>query len=185
MGSTPGTDAHAHHPHGSLENAEVAHEHTDISVRGIIWFLGMLVVIVLVTDVAMWGLFKGLQRLERGNDPFVTPLAAPAGQLPGEPRLQTTPWQDLTQFRADEQKRLHAYGWTDQRAGIGHLPIERAKELLLERGLPSRADASPDATEGTHGASNGEAAGGRNITSSSSKARPAGTAGETSRKPGA
>ncbi|PYR95214.1 MAG: hypothetical protein DMF84_01850 [Acidobacteria bacterium] len=171
MGSTPGTDAHAH-PHGSLENVEVAHEHSDISIRGIIWFLAMLVVIVLVTDVAMWGLFKGFDKLEQRDDPFVTPLAAPAGQLPAEPRLQTTPWQDLTQLRADEQKHLDGYGWVDQRGGIGHVPIERAKELLLQRGLPSRANASPDATEGTHVAASGEAAGGRNIRATAPK--PAG-----------
>jgi hypothetical protein len=173
MGSTPGTDAHAH-PHGSLENVEVAHEHSDISVRGIVWFLVMLVVIVLITDVAMWGLFKGLDKLEQSNDPFVTPLAAPAGQLPAEPRLQTTPWQDLTEFRADEQKHLHGYGWVDQRAGIGHVPIERAKELLLQRGLPSRTDAAPDATEGTHVAASGEAAGGRNIRAAAAKTRGGG-----------
>lgn len=162
MGSTPGTDAHAHR-HGSLENVEVAHEHSDISVRGIVWFLVMLVAIVIITDIAMWALFKGLDTLEQRNDPFVTPLAAPAGQLPPEPRLQTTPWQDFTQFRADEQKHLQSYGWADQSGGIGHIPIERAKELLLQRGLPSRANPPSDATEGTHLAASGEAAGGRNI----------------------
>jgi hypothetical protein len=171
MGSTPGTDAHAH-PHGSLQNVEVAHEHSDISIRGISWFLGMLVVIVLLTDAAMWGLFRALDSLERRNDPFVTPLAAPAGQLPAEPRLQTTPWHDLTQLRADEQTRLHGYGWVDQRAGVGHLPIERAKELLLERGLPSRATPAADPSEGTHVAASGEAAGGRNLRATATK--PAG-----------
>jgi hypothetical protein len=171
MGSTPGTDAHAH-PHGSLENREVAHEHSDISIRGIIWFLVMLVVIVVVTDVAMWGFFKGLDTLEQRNDPFVSPLAAPPGQLPAEPRLQTTPWHDLNEFRAEEQKRIHGYGWVDQRAGIGHVPIERAKELLLQRGLPSRANASPDATEGTHVAASGEATGGRSIRTT--RPKPAG-----------
>jgi hypothetical protein len=169
MGSTPGTDAHAH-PHGSLKNLEVAHEHSDISIRGIVWFLVMLVVIVLVTDAAMWVFFKGLDRLEQSNDPFVSPLAAPPGQLPVEPRLQTTPWHDLTEFRAEEQKRIQSYGWVDQRAGIGHVPIERAKELLLQRGLPSRADSRPDATEGTHVAASGEATGGRNIRAAAPKA---------------
>jgi hypothetical protein len=173
MASTPGTDAHAHR-HGSLENVEVAHEHTDISIRGIVWFLVMLVAIVIVTDIAMWGLFKGLDTLEQRNDPFVTPLAAPAGQLPPEPRLQTTPWQDLRQFRADERKQLDSYGWADQKAGIGHIPIERAKELLLQRGLPSRANAAPDETEGTHVAASGEAAGGRNIRAAAPKASGAG-----------
>jgi hypothetical protein len=108
MGSTPGTDAHAH-PHGSLENVEVAHEHSDINVSGIVWFLVMLVVIAALTHVAMWGLFVVLNRHEAGNDPFVTPLAAPAGELPPQPRLQTTPWQDLTRFREQERTRINSY----------------------------------------------------------------------------
>jgi hypothetical protein len=184
MGSTPGTDAHAH-PHGSLENVEVAHEHSDISVRGIIWFLVMLVAIVVVTEVAMWGLLKGLEKLEERDDPFVSPLAAPPGQLPAEPRLQTTPWHDMTEFRAAEEKRIHGYGWVDQNAGIGHVPIERAKELLLQRGLPSRANPAPDPTEGTHLAASGEATGGKNIKASGSRPQAPGASGQGPRKPGA
>jgi hypothetical protein len=171
MGSTPGTNAHAH-PHGSLENPEVAHEHSDISIGAIVWFLVMLVAVVLVTDLAMWGLFRGLDKIEQSNDPFVTPLAAPPGELPAEPRLQTTPWHDLGEFRAEDMKRIRGYGWVDQNAGIGHVPIERAKELLLQRGLPSRPNPSPDATEGTHVAASGEATGGRSIRASTPK--PAG-----------
>jgi hypothetical protein len=160
----PGTDAHPH-PHGSLENVEVAHEHSDINIRGIVWFLALLVVVAIVTHVAMWGLFVALDKYEASNDPYVTPLAAPAGQLPPEPRLQTTPWQDLHQFRVDEEKRIHSYGWIDQRGGIGHVPIERAKELLLQRGLPARPGGDADPTEGTRRAASGESTGGRNIRS--------------------
>ncbi len=165
MGSTPGTDAHAPHPHphGSLDNPDVAHEHSDINLQVIAWFMVMLVVIVVLTDIAMWGLLRVFQRIERANDPYVTPLAAAPGQLPAEPRLQTAPWHDLQQFRDDELKRLNAYGWVDQGKGVGHLPIERAKELLLERGLKARTDVPPDPTEGTNVAASGEAAGGRNI----------------------
>jgi hypothetical protein len=183
MGSTPGTDAHAH-PHGSLTNPEVAHEPGEISVRAVVWFLVMLVVVVLVTDVAMWGLFKGLDTIEQSNDPFVSPLAAPPGQLPAEPRLQTTPWHDLGEFRAEEMKRIHGYGWVDQGAGIGHVPIERAKELLLQRGLPSRPNPSPDATEGTHVAASGEATGGKNIKASGSRPQAPGASGQGPSGPG-
>jgi hypothetical protein len=43
---------------------------------------------------------------------------------------------------------LTTYGWMDQNAGVVRLPIERAKELILERGLPVRgAEAAPAAKE--------------------------------------
>jgi hypothetical protein len=167
MGSTPGTDA-AGHPQGSLTNPEVAHETSDIDVRAILWFIVILVVTVILIDVSIWVLFKGFTRLEVKNDPPVTPLMAPAGQLPPEPVLQLTPWKDLEKLRADEQQYLHSYGWIDEKAGVAHLPINKAKALLLQRGLPTRPAAAA-ATEGTHVAATGESSSGRTITAESAK----------------
>jgi hypothetical protein len=83
MGSTPGTNAA--HPHGSLENPEVAHEESDINVRAILWFVGILVATTLTIHLTMYGLFVGLDRFDARNDPPASPLMAPAGQLPPEP----------------------------------------------------------------------------------------------------
>jgi hypothetical protein len=161
MGSTPGTNAAAH-PHGSLENVEVAHEQSDINIRAVIWFVAILVVTAVAINLSMWGLFVVLDRMDAKNDPVLSPLAAPAGQLPPEPRLQITPWEDLKQFRADEDLHLHSYGWVDKGAGVAHLPIDKAKTLLLQRGLPTRPG-PVDPTEGTHVAASGESSGGRDI----------------------
>lgn len=161
MGSTPDTDAHAH-PHGSLENVEVAHEHSDINVRAVLWFAAMLAAVCVAVAFAMRLLFGAFDTVETRRDPFVTPLAAPAGQLPPEPRLQTTPWADMEQFRADEEAHLHSYGWVNQSGGVAHVPIERAKEILLKKGLPARSGAI-DRLEGTHLAAEGESSGGRII----------------------
>ncbi len=171
MGSTPGTDAAAH-PHGSLENPEVAHEAADVSLRAVIWFAAILVITAVSINLSMWGLFVVLDRLERKSDPAVSPLMAPAGQLPPEPRLQTTPWADLKKFRADEDSYLHSYGWVDKGAGVAHLPIDKAKALLLQRGLPSR-QGPQDPTEGTHVASSGESSGGRDIPADTPGSAPA------------
>jgi len=160
----PGTKADAH-GHGDLHNADVHHETTDIDVRGIIWFIVVLTTTVVVTEGAMWGLFKVYDKIEVSSDPFVSPLAvapAKAGQDFPAPGLQTTPWQDLKQFRSAEELHLQTYGWVDQKSGVARLPIEKAKALLLQRGLPSRAGES-DPTEGTHVAATGESNSGRLI----------------------
>jgi hypothetical protein len=170
MGSTPGTDAAAH-PHGSLENPEVAHESSDISIRAVVWFTAMLVATCVAINIAMWGLFKVFDKIEVKNDPAVSPLMAPVGQPPPGPGLQTTPWQDLKKFRADEDRYLHSYGWIDERAGVAHIPIDKAKALLLQRGLPARPGTA-DPTEGTHVAAGGESSSGRNIAPKA--ARPSG-----------
>lgn len=154
------------HAHGGLVNPEVAHESSDISIKGVIWFVIILAGTAIAIQIAMYVLFIVLDKIEVRNDPYVTPVDYTAGQIPPEPRLQTTPWEDLKQFVRSEQNYLDSYGWVDQGAGQVHIPIERAKELLLQRGIPSRAPengAPVDQTEGTHLATNGEASGGRNL----------------------
>jgi hypothetical protein len=62
----------------------------------------------------------------------------------------------LQQFRAGEDVQLQTYGWVDRGAQTVRLPIERAKDLVIERGLPTRpataggaADAKPAAGAAT------------------------------------
>jgi hypothetical protein len=158
----PGTNADAH-AHGDLHNPDVAHESSDISIKGVLWFVVILAGTVITVQFAMAGLMKVFEHYEARNDPFVSPLAAPAGSLPAEPRLQTTPWQDLKQFRTEEELVLHSYGWIDQKNGIVRLPIDKAKALLLQRGIPVRANAPTDPTEGTHLDATGESNSARKI----------------------
>jgi hypothetical protein len=156
----------AQHPHGPLDNPDTIHEHSDINVRAIIWFMVVLTVIVLAIDVAMWGLFRVLDHFERKNDPAVNmfaPAANPISQAPPGPNpLQTTPWTDLKTFRAEQDARLHGYGWADETAGVARVPIAKAKEMLLKQGLPVRPELA-DTLEGTHVAASGESNGGRTI----------------------
>lgn len=154
------------HAHGGLVNPDVAHESSDISIKGVIWFVIILAGTAIAIQIAMYVLFIVLDKIETRNDPYVTPVDYTAGQIPPEPRLQTTPWEDLKQFVRGEQTYLDTYGWVDQGAGQVHIPIERAKELLLQRGIPTRTPengAPVDQTEGTHLASNGESSGGRDL----------------------
>ncbi len=34
----------------------------------------------------------------------------------------------------EQRQRLESYGWADRKAGVIHIPVERAMELELERG---------------------------------------------------
>ncbi len=154
---------HPHpHPHGALENPDTAHETSDINIRAVIWFVGVLTATTLTIHLTMYGLFVVFDRIEVKNDPNVSPLAVPAGQPPPEPRLQTTPWTDLKQLRAQEFEYLHGYGWIDEKAGVARIPIDKAKALLLQRGLPVRPEAAA-AAEGTHVATMGESNSGRTL----------------------
>ena len=66
------------------------------------------------------------------------PMMRSGVQIPPEPRLQVNPNQELGRIRAEESALLHGYGWVDRDDGVVRIPIERAIDLLVERGLPSR-----------------------------------------------
>ena len=182
--------SHAGHPQGPLDNPDVQHETGDINIGAIVWFIVILALIVLSMNASMWAMFKGLQYFERKYEPAVSPLTAPAAQVKDfpAPSLQTTPWTDLKTFRADQQHRAESYGWVDEKLGIAHVPVEKAKEMLLKKGIPVRPELAEE-TEGTHLAATGESNGGRNIPAggpdkSSVPSAPGATAPAPAKKPG-
>jgi hypothetical protein len=153
------------HPHGELVNENVHHEESDINVRAIITFVVVLTVVTVGIQIAMVGLFKVYNTIENRTEPVVSPLTPGPAQVSDfpSPSLQTTPWTDLQKLRASEHDFLNSYGWVDQSAGIARVPIDKAKAMLLQKGLPVRPDANSDASEGTHVAATGESNGGRKL----------------------
>jgi hypothetical protein len=63
--------------------------------------------------------------------------------LPPAPRLQVKPRADLAALRDAETRQLNSYGWIDRSQGIVHIPVDRAMELLVQRGLPDWHPADP------------------------------------------
>jgi hypothetical protein len=61
--------------------------------------------------------------------------------LPPEPRLQVSAPKDLEQYKAAQGEILNSYGWIDQNAGVVRIPIERAMDILVQKGLPFRGAA--------------------------------------------
>jgi hypothetical protein len=65
-----------------------------------------------------------------------TPAAPPP---PPEPRLEEVPGAQLRQVRAAEDAILTSTGWVDRQAGLAHIPIERAIDLMAANPPPARA----------------------------------------------
>lgn len=149
----------AHDDREFLHNPEVAHEHGDINIRAVAGFLIGLTLVVAVSMVLMWGTFIGLEKMAAANDPDLSPVATPAGQLPPEPRLLLNEPQQLQQTRAAEAAVLQ--GGRDEQTGATRMSIDDAKKRLLEQGLPARAGAPVDGRLGTHAPAFGESSGGR------------------------
>ena len=113
-----------------------------ISYRGVIWF----VVILTVTTLACQGLVLVFLKYKIGSadrsDAPRAPLALPATHLPPPPNLLTDEPANLRQFRAHEDATLSGYGWVDRNAGTVRIPIDRAKDLLIQRGFGAPAPAA-------------------------------------------
>jgi protein SCO1/2 len=71
------------------------------------------------------------------------PAASPAPVSPSQPRLQVNPNDDLQSLEATERAHISGYVWLDRESGTVRIPIERAMQLVSERGLPM---ASPSAS---------------------------------------
>jgi len=134
-----GTDKNAHGGRG--------HETRDINLRGA-WILvaGIAIAVPLVM-FGMVKLFGALSAREaRLQAPPVSLVPGEANPAPPEPRLQEDPIAELKRYRAEQAALAGSYGWADRSAGRVRIPVERAMELLAQRGLPARrAGAGTDA----------------------------------------
>jgi hypothetical protein len=130
---------------------DLGFEREDLGARPIFGFLISLVVVGVLTYYALWGMFHFLDAYNRKHQKTVSPLIhvqpdtrivtpATIEKFP-EPRLEDDERTELNGFRYREEEALHSYGWVDQNAGVVHIPIERAMQLIAQRGLPTTPQA--------------------------------------------
>ncbi len=120
------------------EAGKPRHEKTDANIRNVVWFavgLTILVVGAMIASRLLFNFYAAHQGLGPPASPFENERALPSA---GVPRLQVKPASEFGSYAGDQQEMLKSYGWVDQKAGIVHIPIDRAMDLLLERGLPVR-----------------------------------------------
>ncbi len=148
-------------PHGPKKeevDASSGYELSDVRVTGILVFLTALGIFVVVTAVLCYGIGKVINAWmnnqdgpnnkwtqtvdvrQLGNLPnnpeLQTKVAALTQQFPS-PRLQTDDGnQDVADLHAREDLLLDNYTRVDGKPGQVRIPIERAMQLIAQRGLP-------------------------------------------------
>jgi hypothetical protein len=157
---------HTHDPKEPVKvDTSLGYEGTDVKVSGVIVFLTALAIFVVVTAVLCIGIGKVIDSQMAKADGPVTKWNHPvdvrklgnlasspelqqqfaqlASRFPS-PRLQTDDgYQEITDIHAKEDLLLENYSWVDEGKGTVRIPIERAMELVAERGLP----VAPEATK--------------------------------------
>ena len=114
------------------------YERRDLSPRAIALFgvglavtLGVVTAAVTIFQIYAGSRYAGRQPPQR--PPAVTPEAT-------EPRLQVGGATELRTMREAEERTLATYGWVDPQAGMVRIPIDRAMEILAQKGLPARQE---------------------------------------------
>jgi len=111
------------------------HEKKDADVATIVLIAVGVLLLVLLVQLTVWMTLRHLRlsRAEKEQGPAL--VNESVKQFPA-PRLQIDPAVDLAKMRASDLRDLDSFAWIDQKAGVFRIPIERAMQLLAERGLP-------------------------------------------------
>jgi hypothetical protein len=129
--------------HNSKVSPEAGYERSDAQPGPLALLAvgtGLLALICLTAVAIMWRALA--YETHYTGDLEGSPLAG-LRPLPPSPRLQLYPATDLKDFREQEHDLLSTYGWVDQDKGIVRIPIDRAMDLLAQRGLPQGKPESP------------------------------------------
>jgi hypothetical protein len=146
-------------PHGDYERR-------DIGASGVIYFLIGLAVACFLIYFVVKGLYWYLDRRYEAEQPSMSPLLASSPKdtrrIPAKydgdyekylkegfpaPQLEVNESTELNDERLREENTLSTYDWVDKSAGTVRIPIDRAMDIVAQRGLPVRSQAT--ASEGT------------------------------------
>jgi hypothetical protein len=134
---------HGHDPHGH------GHEQVESSAlapKPILLFLLILFVATAFVFVIVKGLDFGLKKLDESKQgQAATQVETQGRQLPPGPLLQGAPGkddkpsllplEDMEKVRKETNQMINSYGWVDKPGGIARIPINRAKDMIAEKGL--------------------------------------------------
>jgi hypothetical protein len=129
-------------------------EREDLGAKAIFGFLLGMAVLGVLIYFTVNGVYGSLRKYNEAHQPQQNPMkqnveidtrdsnrARVADRIEHtfpEPHLEIDERNEISESRMREEEHLNSYGWVDQPAGVAHIPIERAMQLLAERGLPVR-----------------------------------------------
>jgi hypothetical protein len=145
--------------HGHTNEADFEHE--DLGSRGLFVFMISLVISGVVIYFIIDGMYGFLDKYERSQMTTASPLIANPGVVTrvvtqadmdkafkdnGAPMLETNERGQFRDFLLNQEDQLNSYGWVNKDAGVAHIPIERAMDLLVQEKLPVYPQSAADAS---------------------------------------
>jgi hypothetical protein len=150
-------------------------EREDMSPAGVFYFMVGLAIVAILIHFIVTGMYRYLDSYDAKHQAPMNPMAVKTGVDPrtmtfreAEGQMQKTFPQPVLednerqQFGALVEKQdevLASYDWVDQKNGVVRIPIDKAMDLLADRGLPVRnagaASATPQKNEPAKSAKKG------------------------------
>jgi len=138
---------HAPYRDDDIVNPETRHEESDVNVRALLWSVVIFIIFAGVTHLVLYAQFHAYARYFRNEASQPLTMMGHPPAVPVTPRLQpfpsktilptaNTPVTDMADMRKAENESLNKAGWIDRQKGIVRLPIDVAKQLVVQRGLP-------------------------------------------------
>jgi hypothetical protein len=127
-----------------LIHPDVNFEHSDIDASGVVIVAGGVVALAMLVSVILYPSFEHFLHVHAEETPPPLPEFTHGVALPPEPRVQANPRRDLAEYLSRQQFELHRYSVVSRQTGAVTIPIERAMDLLVERGIPPQKTPPPN-----------------------------------------
>jgi hypothetical protein len=122
-----------------LRHSGVSYEPSQPDLRVVLVFLPALALASALILLVLWGMFGYFRSQSAERGPLPSPRMYTSPPNGPQPQLQPDPVADYNIYRLSAKEMLDSYGWVDQKAGIARIPIDKAMDLIAERGLPWQA----------------------------------------------
>jgi hypothetical protein len=122
------------------ESIEAGYDKSEVNVTAVLKIGVWIIALAITIHLLIWGVFRyfDINQIREGKLKEPAPLVSLREKLPPEPRIQASPQWDLIQLRQEEEKELNSYGWVDRNSGTVRIPIDKAIDLMIQRGVPVR-----------------------------------------------
>ncbi len=111
------------------------HERKDVDVIALVLIAVLVLFIGAMAILSCWALMHLFNRRYAQEQTRPPAVSAEQGKFPA-PQLLQQSGVDYAGYLKQEKTDLNSYGWLDRPAGKVLIPINRAMQLLVERGLP-------------------------------------------------
>jgi len=123
------------------QSVKAGHEVTDVHNAPLLTFFAVCAAFLVVVSLGLIWVFDHYRTTQRGASFVAQPFENERPVAP-PPQLQVEPRADIGRYYSSQQQILNSYGWVDKQNGIVRIPIDRAMQLTLQKGLPARPGAT-------------------------------------------